>query len=70
MKKSVRDLSDEELTKAWEKGSKWLKSKMQVSNDSKSEDGEPYDHTLFVGGLDKLAKIENELIRRGLKYGQ
>ncbi len=70
MSTQPKDMSNEELVKAWETGSKWLAGKMQMTGTKKDVSGEDYDHSTFLAGLGRIEKLEDELKLRGLKYGK
>lgn len=62
--------TDQELLKAYEVGSKWISNRMQVTGTDKNELGEKYDHISFLLGLNRLGEVQDELNRRGIKYGK
>lgn len=67
--KEVKNMTNDELLKAYKKGCKWTTARMQVTGTNKNELGQPYDHETFLAGLNRLEVIENELMERGVIYG-
>lgn len=66
--KKVSEMDDNALIKADMVGKRWLDNHMQVSGTNKNKLGELYDHESFMLGLDRIEDIEEELIKRGIKY--
>jgi hypothetical protein len=62
-------MSDEELIKVYKVGKRWLIQHSQVSEITKNELGEMYDHESFMLGLNRIETIEDELMQRGINYG-
>ena len=59
----LSDLSDEQLKELWLKGRDWLNQNEQ------SVKKEEYNQELYLRCLKRLETIEDELQKRGVKYG-
>lgn len=63
-------MTDKELLERWKTACSWLILREQLTNTNKNQLGQIYNHDLYLIGLRKLEKIEKELQRRGINYGQ
>ncbi len=64
----VKEMTDVELKKAWDRGVAWLNKKSQSwGNKKEAVDGTPYDHGKFLLGLGRLESIEDESRNREIK---
>jgi hypothetical protein len=64
IQKQISDMTDNELIDAWQKGKKWLVENEQASKSDKNESGGEYNSHLYMTGLMRIEKIEDEMIRR------
>ena len=62
-------MRDGELVESWKKGCIWLTNNEQVTGTKKNRLGESYNHSLYLAGLKKIEKLEDEMRRRSIKYG-
>ena len=69
IKKQLKDMTVEELIKAFKIGSQYVTNRMQVAGTGRNGLGELYGHSEFLAGLTRLEKVEDELNLRGVAYG-
>lgn len=65
-KKSISEMTDEEVTKAYQKGTQWLRDRALVTGSDKNEMGELYNDDEWQTGLKRIEKLEDEMRKRGL----
>jgi hypothetical protein len=57
----------QELIRRWNSGYKWLGTKEEDSNNKGfANDGNPYNHKLFLKGMERMEGIEIELRELGI----
>jgi hypothetical protein len=65
MNENEKEDRKKELIASWHKGYEWLASKEHGPVLGLTNDGNPYDHQLFMAGVKRMEQIENELHELG-----
>lgn len=66
--KEVSEMNNGGLKEAYNKGKNWLVKNEQITGTDKNAEGKRYDGTMYVLGLRRIEKIEDELRKRKINY--